>query len=712
MEKITFPQLFTYTDENNITKDINIVIPMIQRDYAQGRSSAKNIRKSFVQTLHKALSSNTELNLDFIYGSYEEVGNNKAFIPLDGQQRLTTLFLLYWLISKREHKNETDEYAFLGRFTYQTRQSTRAFCDFLGNFKPQFEQSLSHEIKEDPQFILLWENDPTVRGMLVMLDELNDTFYGDGPDFEYWNNLNNITFFFADLNELGISDEIYIKMNSRGKPLTPFEHFKVELDKVVADSNFSEKVDTIWTDLFWKIRQENDSELPIVDDCFLNYIHFVADIICLKESGEDEPADHFEMLQKVFMNKQNQKLLEKALDVWTNVDADKFFEDLFTEDQPTDKTLHVNIRQSVNIFKTISRGEGKNMRTILLLWSCVLYLMNQDKISQGEFRRRIRILRNLSYNSEYEFRKERYSTIVNETEQLILFGTINTESNSFNQQQKIEEINKLEWLSDKDTEHEINLSSLENNNLLLGSTCLIGTDNYDYFDTFNSIFNVSNDEQKWIEVTRALLTYGDISYRENSWRVLIPGKTSFIWRNYFGPNTHENFRNRATTAISALLRDINNGNTLEEIITSWLDRQEKFDWRYYMIKYHNIIEKSQYGKYWFTFDDEKKTCHFYIMHTPRSTGGRHWEAILYVLSQEDGWSIGNYADDLLLSGTNYFISNEAHSFKLKQITDNDSTEESENIPNDETKTDTIDRVKYIRDFMNKHKDTILSHTIS
>ncbi len=74
-------------------------IPKIQRDYAQGRSSEEEIRKEFLGALHSALSLSSDdeslpLNLDFIYGNVE--GDEESrFLPLDGQQRLTALFLLH-----------------------------------------------------------------------------------------------------------------------------------------------------------------------------------------------------------------------------------------------------------------------------------------------------------------------------------------------------------------------------------------------------------------------------------------------------------------------------------------------------------------------------------------------------------------------------------------------------------------------------------------
>ena len=622
---------------------------------------------------------------------------------IDGQQRLTTLFLLHWLVINRE--NITTDCDFIVRFTYKTRHTTRAFCDFLTHkFKPQFEHSISYEIKEDPQFILLWENDPTVKGMLVMLDELNNTFYGEHPEMKYWEELPKISFFFADLDELGISDEIYIKMNSRGKPLTRFEHFKAELDSVISNSDFSEKVDTDWTDVFWNIREDNGVELPVVDDSFLRYIHFVANIICLKRNGNEAPADDFEMIREVYVDKNNQELLEKALDVWVGIDSESFFNEWFTSNQPDSNSFLVNIRQSINLLKKLSRGEEQNMRNVLLLWGCVTYLMNTDKVSGKDFRTRIRVLRNLTLNSENEYRKERYSAMVNETEELILSGTINLETNSFNQQQKVEEANKLKWIKDNDEEHELLLSTLENNNLLLGSTCLIGTDNYDYFETFNNTFKDCYTEDEWVNLSRALLTYGDISYKENYWRVLIPGKNYSIWRNFFGPNTHANFRERASEAISGLLQDVKGGKTFDKIIEDWMAGQEKYDWRYYFIKYPIIIIKSQYGKYW--FPGETKCCHFYTMHTPFRTGGggRHWEGILLALSDENGWSLGDYGNNLYLEGTNKHLVNESHSCKMRETIEDDHTEDLETIHIEhDGNFDLTDRVVLLKPILKKYK---------
>ena len=73
-----------------LLKDYKIVIPLIQRDYAQGRRGKEYIRSSFLKQIKDCLDNKKELTLDFVYGNIE----NGSFQPLDGQQRLTTLLLI------------------------------------------------------------------------------------------------------------------------------------------------------------------------------------------------------------------------------------------------------------------------------------------------------------------------------------------------------------------------------------------------------------------------------------------------------------------------------------------------------------------------------------------------------------------------------------------------------------------------------------------
>ena len=71
-----------------LINDKKILIPVIQRDYAQGRIDVKatEIRNNFLSAIIDNLISNESapLLLDFIYGS---TADDNTFTPLDGQQR-------------------------------------------------------------------------------------------------------------------------------------------------------------------------------------------------------------------------------------------------------------------------------------------------------------------------------------------------------------------------------------------------------------------------------------------------------------------------------------------------------------------------------------------------------------------------------------------------------------------------------------------------
>lgn len=196
-----------------------IVIPIIQRDYAQGRNSyaANRIRERFLQALKSAVCGDP-VTLDFIYGDIDKDG---IMTPLDGQQRLTTLFLLHYYAAKKEQISES-EISFLDNFSYETRYSAREFCTFLiREFHPSFTMPLSKEIENHAKFPLDWKKDPTIDSMLTMLDAIDDTFNDVG---NVWQKLKDgaISFYFLPVRDMGLTDELYIKMNSRGKPLTVF----------------------------------------------------------------------------------------------------------------------------------------------------------------------------------------------------------------------------------------------------------------------------------------------------------------------------------------------------------------------------------------------------------------------------------------------------------------------------------------------------------
>ena len=306
--------------ENNISnlkdilsnKKLKISIPIIQRDYAQGRKDAVTIRDKFLYEIFNRLDNDENLFLDFVYGNIE----GDKFIPIDGQQRLTTLFLLHLYFAKKESK----DCEYLKGFTYETRSSSREFCERLVNADIDFNKDeISADIKNYSWFMPFWENDPTVKSMLVMIDAIHDKF----KNFTFYDRLENINFSFLELKEFGLTDDLYIKMNARGKPLSEFENFKAEFEKELSQ-DIKAKLDNEWLDLFWGLKDSDKKgiDLSSVDKRYMAFFKGVASnftILDIKDTKEakDFDFDEFDTLDALEFfssNKNNVNNVIKILD--------------------------------------------------------------------------------------------------------------------------------------------------------------------------------------------------------------------------------------------------------------------------------------------------------------------------------------------------------------------------------------------------------------
>ncbi|HFI0179847.1 TPA: DUF262 domain-containing protein, partial [Streptococcus suis] len=312
-------------DLKSLLEQYRVVIPLIQRDYAQGRKDIRTteVRKQLLKDINFSLLNFDEppLDLNFIYGK----SLNDAFIPLDGQQRLTTLFLVY-IFAFRDSENSD----FLKNFSYETRDSSKQFfISLYNNRKEIFSNSNkpSEIIKDSAWFADTWVYDPTISGALVTLDSIPEYF-----DFHFDYSvvlLNNrrIEFNFLDIKNLGSEDELYIKLNSRGRPLTDFENFKARFISRINDldvdlsSEISHKIDTSWTDVIWKLDESN------FDTNFLNVfeIALINNLDSLDYSQrngwtsriifEDIKLEHVKLIEKVldFLSKNEHAKVSKIL---------------------------------------------------------------------------------------------------------------------------------------------------------------------------------------------------------------------------------------------------------------------------------------------------------------------------------------------------------------------------------------------------------------
>ena len=366
----------------NFLKENTIEIPIVQRDYAQGRLGKENLRKNFLADLKNALDSGETMKLDFVYGSIE----NDNLNPLDGQQRLTTLWLLHWYIALRAGELSEDNCQIFSRFTYETRISSREFCHNLCNSK-HFENFAGNDIvgfiTKQTWFYSAWKQDPTIQSMLRMLggtkladkngddivDGIEEIFQGTKVDGfkSYWEKLTPkkvqeevIVFYHLPMKDFGLSDDLYIKMNARGKQLTSFENFKADLIGYVtkqgeaewegllnAENGIPIKLDTDWTDIFWKNKSQ-DSKIDEIYFAFINR-YFLQELTCAKKEDNtdlysaNELEENNSTFNYLYGNKSNDSQLQYS-------GLDKYLFTKETEEKSIPLSFFKSFRNLLNNF--------------------------------------------------------------------------------------------------------------------------------------------------------------------------------------------------------------------------------------------------------------------------------------------------------------------------------------------------------------------------
>ncbi|HHX70242.1 MAG TPA: DUF262 domain-containing protein [Gallicola sp.] len=300
-----------------------ISIPRMQRNYAQGREEPEitQKRENLLNDIFESLEIDKTLDLNFIYGNVK----NDEFIPIDGQQRLTTLFLLHWYLMILSGKTTDENVKILLKFTYETRDVTKLFCqrlvkDVRFDLENIEENDLTRAIKDYYWFFSDFELDPSISSMLVMLQSVHEKVIEIGfeKSKSFFDLLiskeSPISFLFLNIDDVGLTDDIYIKMNARGKPLTEFENFKAQLTNYLSnkDKEFSDKIlnkiNGEWSQFFWS-RLFKDGEKVVFDEHFMNLIKFIMfnDYIC--NNNAPNSSDRMKV-RKTLTNLKNESTFE------------------------------------------------------------------------------------------------------------------------------------------------------------------------------------------------------------------------------------------------------------------------------------------------------------------------------------------------------------------------------------------------------------------
>ncbi len=411
-----------------------IQIPIIQRDYVQGREDdeTEKVRNRFLNKLINTIDKNETLELDFVYGNLY----NHIFQPLDGQQRLTTLWLLHWYIALKTNNLFDKNKQQFSKFTYETRVSSREFClALVENGNTLDKENITEKIKDASWFFSAWKKDPTIKAMLVMLGSIKKKLQNKDLK-KYWENLvsdnSPIVFHFKQLNGVGLTDDLYIKMNARGKALTPFENFKAIFEKYITDNKFEEniknptekfshKIDTVWTDLFWEYKNENntiDNEMMrfiagVAINCYAEYEEIYEDEEEYKAILAEFTKENLsqERITRIRIEKRIQRLFNNPNEVFPKDFKNqeefntlvKYFE-IYKKNRtlvPNDLLFWNNeITNEKSAFISLIKDEKFTYKQRVLFYAQTKYLLNnKNEIDETQYNDWMRVVRNIVENT-------------------------------------------------------------------------------------------------------------------------------------------------------------------------------------------------------------------------------------------------------------------------------------------------------------------------
>lgn len=282
-----------------------IIIPDLQRDYCWGNPD-NNLVKGFVEGL---LEMNYEqpITMGLIYGYYDKFTDCHLHL-CDGQQRLTTIFLILGVLNRKLGFKKFN-HLLMSSFEldcddkepylqYAIRESSLYFLsDLTVNYFLNNSIDSVEKIESQPWFLNEFSVDPTVSSILNAIKTIEECLNNKSE-----NKLkalggfivSKLEFLFYDMENRANGEETFVIINTTGEPLSATQNLKplvisqnlnysrktIEPDGSPSTKNAAQDWEEMET-WFWRNRNKNKQETGhphTADegmDCFLNVVRFL-----------------------------------------------------------------------------------------------------------------------------------------------------------------------------------------------------------------------------------------------------------------------------------------------------------------------------------------------------------------------------------------------------------------------------------------------------
>ncbi|MCX2454345.1 DUF262 domain-containing protein [Pedobacter sp. PLR] len=302
-----------------------IIIPDFQRDYcwgdkAHGANGNTDIVSSFLETLIEAF--NDDKDNEVLLGKIDVYEHPKEYIHLtDGQQRLTTLYLLIGMLYKITRKEKLrncliSEFELLHEskspyLQYAIRESTVFFLQDLVNefFIAENSLNVSDIVKPNNWYFKEYNLDESVKSMLLSLavieGKLNSNIKLSSDEFLDFI-IHKVKIQYYDVQDKKHGEERFVIINTTGKSLTVSENAKPILLAGITDEIKQAMFAEQWEDRetwFWKNRSKDEN---IADNGVNKFL-----IWCFQIIDKQDEVDLIKKTKDLLKSKESEAYLNR-----------------------------------------------------------------------------------------------------------------------------------------------------------------------------------------------------------------------------------------------------------------------------------------------------------------------------------------------------------------------------------------------------------------
>lgn len=295
-----------------LDSDVKIIIPDLQRDYCWGTTMSDkgvSLASQFANDLlaqYRAKSK--DLSIGLLYGYEVPFGHLQL---CDGQQRITTLYLMLGLLNKKTRtlqdrllsQREMDEFQ-EPYLQYAIRETTLYFMnDLVTSFFCDDSMKGVADIYNQSWYFDEYDNDPSIKSIMqsmIDIEKIINRLEGDELyRFAYFL-CNDIKFIYYDMESRREGEKTFVIINTKGEPLSPTENLKPIFLEAYGNVQSVSKTWEEWETFFWKHRSEengNDTADAGMRE-FFRWIMLIRYITKYDITGNEEDKKAYDKLRE------------------------------------------------------------------------------------------------------------------------------------------------------------------------------------------------------------------------------------------------------------------------------------------------------------------------------------------------------------------------------------------------------------------------------